>query len=195
MSGNHESSREIIVVGPQLLIFEDKNRKLLEMDSFLPSHTYLESCQTIKFEEKILATLGDALSNLIFYLLLPQIENEITSCMIHLCFVFPSKLYHLYIRQEACMVWQLSSQACLVDQQICRLVFCGLAKRSWCIASKKNDVQKILETKLSILVASFSTSIQSATNYVVTYLQIPYSLKIFKNPLMILSINLKLLQN
>ena len=136
MSGNHESSWEIIVVGPQLLIFEDKNRKLLEMDSFLPSHTYLGSCQTIKFEEKILGTLGDALSNLIFYLLLPQIENEITSCMIHLCFVFPSKLYHLYIRQEACMVWQLSSQACLVDQQICRLVFCGLAKRSWCIASK-----------------------------------------------------------
>ena len=61
MSGNHESSREIIVVGPQLLIFEDKNRKLLEMDSFLPSHTYLGSCQTIKFEEKILGTLGDAL--------------------------------------------------------------------------------------------------------------------------------------
>ena len=99
MSGNHESSREIIVVGPQLLVFEDKNRKLLEIDSFLPSHTYLESCQTIKFEEKILGTLGDALSNLIFYLLLPQIENEITSCMIHLCFVFPSKLYHLYIRR------------------------------------------------------------------------------------------------
>ena len=118
------------------------------MDSFLSSHTYLGSCQTIKFEEKILGTLGDALNNLIFYLLLPQIENEITSCMIHLCFVFPSKLYHLYIRQEACMVWQLSSQACLVDQQICRLVFLwfgqkklmySFKKKSWCTEDTRNQ--------------------------------------------------------
>ena len=71
----------------------------------------------------------------------------------------------------------------------------GQKKLMYSFKKKKVDVQKILETKLSILVASFSTSIQSATNYVVTYLQIPYSLKIFKNPLMILSIKLKLLQN
>jgi len=195
MSGNHESSREIIVVGPQLLIFEDKNRKLLEMDSFLPSHTYLGSCQTIKFEEKILGTLGDALSNLIFYLLLPQIENEITSCMIHLCFVFPSKLYHLYIRRGMYGVTTLiTSLSCGPTNLSPSFLWFGQKKLMYSF-KKKNDVQKILETKLSILVASFSTSIQSATNYVVTYLQIPYSLKIFKNPLMILSIKLKLLQN
>jgi hypothetical protein len=49
-------------VRPQLLIFWDKNRELLEIDSFLTSHTYLESWQTTNFEEKILETLGDGLT-------------------------------------------------------------------------------------------------------------------------------------
>ena len=38
-----EVSREIILVGPQLLIFWSKNKELLEMDSFLSLHTYLGS--------------------------------------------------------------------------------------------------------------------------------------------------------
>ena len=38
-----EVSREIILVGPQFLIFWSKNRKLLEIDSFLPPYTYLGS--------------------------------------------------------------------------------------------------------------------------------------------------------
>ena len=55
-----EVSREIILVGPQLLIFESKNRKLLEIDSFLPPYTYLGSWQTTSFGKKILETLEDA---------------------------------------------------------------------------------------------------------------------------------------
>jgi len=43
--------------------FWSKNKELLEMDSFLPSHTYLGSWQTISFEKKILGTLGDALTD------------------------------------------------------------------------------------------------------------------------------------
>ena len=58
-----EVSREIILVGPQLFIFGSKNGKLMEMESFLPSHTYLGSWQTISFEKKILGTLGDALTD------------------------------------------------------------------------------------------------------------------------------------
>jgi hypothetical protein len=54
--------RGIILMGPQLLIFRIKNRKLLETNSFLPSHTYLGSWQTISFGEKILETLEDALT-------------------------------------------------------------------------------------------------------------------------------------
>ena len=57
-----EVSRGIILVGPQLLIFWSKNRELLEIDSFLPSHIYLGSWQTINFGKKILGTLGDALT-------------------------------------------------------------------------------------------------------------------------------------
>ena len=57
-----EVSREIILVGPQLLIFGSKNRKLLEIDSFLPSHIYLGSWQTTSFGKKIFGTLGDALT-------------------------------------------------------------------------------------------------------------------------------------
>ena len=58
-----EVSRGIILVGPQLLIFWSKNRELLEIDSFLPPYTYLGSWQTTSFGEKILETLGDALTN------------------------------------------------------------------------------------------------------------------------------------
>ena len=47
-----EVSREIILMGPQLLIFWSKNRKLLEIDSFLPPYTYLGSWQTTSFGEK-----------------------------------------------------------------------------------------------------------------------------------------------
>ena len=46
----------------KLLIFRSKNKKLLEMDSFLPLHTYLGSCQTTSFGKKKLETLGDAQS-------------------------------------------------------------------------------------------------------------------------------------
>ena len=55
-------SRGIILVGPQLLIFWSKNRELLEIDSFLPSHIYLGSWQTINFGKKIFGTVGDALT-------------------------------------------------------------------------------------------------------------------------------------
>jgi hypothetical protein len=44
-------SREIILVGPQLLIFWSKNGELLEMNSFFPPHAYLGSWQT-SFEKK-----------------------------------------------------------------------------------------------------------------------------------------------
>ena len=44
-----EVSRRIILVGPQLLIFGSKNRKLLKMDSFLSFHIYLENWQIIEF--------------------------------------------------------------------------------------------------------------------------------------------------
>jgi len=54
-------SREIILVGPQLFIFWSKNRKLLEIDFFFSSNTYLRIWQTTSFEEKILETLGDAI--------------------------------------------------------------------------------------------------------------------------------------
>ena len=56
-----EVSREIILVGPQHLIFGSKNRELLEIDSFLPPYTYLGSWQTTRFGENILGTIGDAL--------------------------------------------------------------------------------------------------------------------------------------
>ena len=46
----------------KLLIFRSKNKKLLEMGSFLPLHTYLGSCQTTSFGKKKLETLGDAQS-------------------------------------------------------------------------------------------------------------------------------------
>jgi len=48
-------------VGPQLLIFGSKNEELLEMNSLLPPHSYLESWQTTNFAEKILKTIGDML--------------------------------------------------------------------------------------------------------------------------------------
>ena len=62
-----EVSREIILVGPQLLIFGSKNRELLEIDSFLPSHIYLGSWQITTCREKIIGTLGDALSSPMAY--------------------------------------------------------------------------------------------------------------------------------
>ena len=43
----------------KLLIYRSKNKKLLEMDSFLPPQTYLESWQTIDFGKRKLKTLGD----------------------------------------------------------------------------------------------------------------------------------------
>ena len=43
----------------KLLIFRIKNKKLLEMDSFLPPQTYLESWQTTDFGKRKLETLGD----------------------------------------------------------------------------------------------------------------------------------------
>jgi hypothetical protein len=43
----------------KLLIFRIKNKKLLEMDSFLPPQTYLESLQTTDFGKRKLETLGD----------------------------------------------------------------------------------------------------------------------------------------
>ena len=54
-------SREIILVGPRFFIFWSKNRKLLEIDFFFSSNTYLRILQTTSFEEKILETLGDAI--------------------------------------------------------------------------------------------------------------------------------------
>jgi len=39
-----------------------KNGELLELVSFLPSHTYLGSWQTTRFGEKKLETIGDALT-------------------------------------------------------------------------------------------------------------------------------------
>ena len=60
-----EVSREIILVGPQHLIFGSKNRELLEIDSFLPPYIYLGSWQTINFGEKILELLEMLLSLLI----------------------------------------------------------------------------------------------------------------------------------
>jgi len=53
-------SHGIILVEPQLLIFRNKNRELLEINSFLPPYTYLGSWQTTSFGEKILETLEDA---------------------------------------------------------------------------------------------------------------------------------------
>ena len=44
--------------------FWEKNRELLEMNSFFPSYTYLGSWQTTTFREKILETLGDALTDI-----------------------------------------------------------------------------------------------------------------------------------
>jgi hypothetical protein len=49
-------------VGPQFYIIGSKNGKLLEMDSFLPPHTYLGSWQITRFGKKKFGTIGDALT-------------------------------------------------------------------------------------------------------------------------------------
>ena len=53
---------ELLLWGPQLLIFWNKNRKLLEMDTFLSSHTYLGVGKQQNLGRKKLRTIGDALN-------------------------------------------------------------------------------------------------------------------------------------
>ena len=43
------------------MVFGSKNKELLEINFFLPSHIYLRSWQIIKFGEKKLGIIGDAL--------------------------------------------------------------------------------------------------------------------------------------
>jgi len=64
MSASHESFSWNYLCGATTSHFWEKNRELLEMDSFLPSYTYLGSWQTTTFREKILETLGDALTDI-----------------------------------------------------------------------------------------------------------------------------------
>ena len=76
-----EVSREIILVGPQLLIFESKNRKLLEIDSFFASLYLFRKLANNKFWGKILETFGDALRDVrsAYYKLLGSKWNQVAT--------------------------------------------------------------------------------------------------------------------
>ena len=54
-------AEELTLWGPQLFIFRSKSGELLEIDSFPPRYIYLGSWETIRFGEKKLGTVGDAL--------------------------------------------------------------------------------------------------------------------------------------
>ena len=64
---------ELSLWGHNFSFLGRKNREVLEIDFFLPPHTYLGSWQT-SFEEKVLGTLGDAFRGLTLDIVISQVN-------------------------------------------------------------------------------------------------------------------------